>query len=594
MNLFQKITFKITLFLTLIIYCLTGSFLTGCSHQKNRDRVVFSVISDPKTFNAVLSQESPNIFGLTYEGLIAENPITGEKEPALAKSWDISEDNLKIVFTLRKNLKWSDGEPLTAEDVVFSYNDLYLNRKIPNNYRDGLRIGESGSFPIVEQIDDQTIEFTIQEPFAPFLDTAEYPILPAHILKQTIEATDARGNPLFLSTWGTDTPPHDIITNGPYKLKSYDTSQRIIFENNPYYWKQNQPYIQEVVWAIVESTDTSLLQFRSGSLDSVGVTPEYFSLLKQEESRGNFTIYNGGPAYGTTFICFNLNQGRREGKALVNPVKSRWFNNTNFRRAIAYAIDRQRMVNNIYRGLGEPQNSPISVQSPFYDPDLTGYPYDPQQAKSLLLQDNFRYNDNNELFDERGNRVQFTLITNAGNKIREALGSQIKQDLAQIGIQVDFSPIAFNVLIDKLSNSLDWDAHLLGFTGSNEPHAPNIWYPKGNLHTFNQVPQPGQKPIEGHVIATWEASIGEIYLKASQQLNRDKRKELYREAQQLVQEYLPFIYLVTPYSLSAVRDRFEGIQYSALGGAFWNIDSIKIKEKNPASQASVSLNNVIQ
>ena len=594
MKLFHKITFKITLFLTVIIFCLTGLVLIGCSNPKGSDRVVFSVISDLKTFNAVLSQESPNIFGLTYEGLITENPITGEKEPALAKSWEISQDKLKIVFTLRENLKWSDGKPLTAQDVVFSYNELYLNRKIPNNYRDGLRIGESGRFPIVEQIDDQTIAFTISEPFAPFLDTAEFPILPAHILKSTIDATDGRGNPLFLSTWGTDTPPRDIITNGPYQLKSYDTSQRIIFEKNPYYWKHNQPYIQEIVWAIVESTDTSLLQFRSGSLDSVTVTPEYFSLLKQEESRGNFTIYNGGPAYGTTFISFNLNQGRRNGKPLVNPVKSRWFNNTNFRRAIAYALDRQRMINNIYRGLGEPQNSPISVQSPFYDRDLTGYPYDPQQAKSLLLQENFRYNDNNELFDDQGNRVQFTLITNAGNKIREALGSQIKQDLAQIGIQVDFSPIAFNVLVDKLSNSLDWEAHLLGFTGSNEPHSPNIWYPNGNLHTFNQIPQPGQKPIQGHVIADWEASIAEIYLKASQALERDKRKELYREAQQLVQDYLPFTYLVTPYSLSAVRDRFEGIQYSALGGAFWNIDSIKIKEENRALHSSVSQNNVIQ
>jgi peptide/nickel transport system substrate-binding protein len=567
-----------------IFLLLFGSFsLTGCTPHADRDRAVFSVLSDPKTFNAVLSQESPNIFGLTYEGLITENPITGKKEPALAESWEVAPDKRKIIFTLRENLKWSDGKPLTADDVVFSYNELYLNPKIPNNYKDSLRIGQSKAFPTIRKLDERRIEFTIPEPFAPFLDSAELPILPAHILRETIAKTDSQGNPLFLSTWGTDTPPEKIVSNGPYKLKTYATSQRLIFEKNPYYWKKDKqgnslPSIKNIIWAIVESTDTSLLQFRSGSLDSVSISPESFSLLKQEDKRGDFTIYNGGPAYGTTFISFNLNQGKRNGKPLVDPIKSRWFNNVNFRRAIAHAIDRPRAINNIYRGLGEPQNSFISVQSPYYDKGLKGYDYNLEKAKQLLLQEGFRYNEKGELLDDRGNRVQFTLITNAGNKGREAIGSQIKQDLAKIGIKVDFSPIAFNVLVDKLSNSLDWEAHLLGFTGGNEPHAPNIWYTDGNLHTFNQKPQAGQKPLEGQVFSEWEKKIAELNVKGSQELDIQKRQQIYAEAQQLVEEYLPFIYLVTPYSLAAVRNRFEGIEYSALGGAFWNIDQIKIVE----------------
>lgn len=583
MKFFRRTAVKLAFWLVILLLLCGNGFLAGCTTNAAGDRVVFSVLSDPKTFNAVLSQESPNIFGLTYEGLIKENPITGKKEPALAESWEISPDKRKIVFTLRDNLKWSDGKPLTADDVVFSYNDLYLNPKIPNNYKDSLRIGQSGAFPRIRKLDGRRIEFTIAEPFAPFLDSAEVPILPAHILRKTVEKTDGKGNPIFLSTWGTDTPPDKIVVNGPYKLQSYVTSQRLIFEKNPYYWQKDGqgnslPYINNVIWAIVESTDTSLLQFRSGSLDSIGVTPEFYSLLKQEEKRGNFTIYNGGPAYGTTFISFNLNQGKRDGKYLVDPVKSRWFNNVNFRRAIAYALDRNRTINNIYRGLGEPQNSPISVQSPYYDKQLKAYDYNPEKAKELLIKEGFRYNEKGELLDDQGNRVQFTLITNAGNKVREAIGSQIKQDLAKIGIKVDYSPIDFNVLVDKLSNSLDWEAHLLGFTGGNEPHAPNIWYTDGNLHTFNQKPQVGQKPIVGQVFSDWEKEIAELNLKGSQELDIEKRKQIYAEAQDLVQEYLPFIYLVTPYSLAAVRNRFEGIEYSALGGAFWNIEKIKIVE----------------
>lgn len=567
--------------------------LVSCSTPIVKEQVVFSVLSDPKTFNAVLSAESPNIFGLTYEGLITENPITGKKEPTLAESWTISEDNKTIVFTLRDGLKWSDGQPLTSEDVIFSYNDLYLNPKIPNNYRDSLRIGESKAFPKIQKLDDRRIQFQITEPFAPFLDAAELPILPAHVLRETIEKKDKNGNPIFLTVWGTDTPPQDLIVNGAYKLKSYVTSQRLIFEKNPYYWKKDSqgnalPHIPEVVWAIVESTDTSLLQFRSGSLDSVGISPEYFSLLKKEEERGNFTIYNGGPAYGTSFLVFNLNQGQRKGKPLVDPIKSKWFNNLNFRQAIAYGIDRDRMINNIYRGLGAKQNSEVSVQSPFYNKNLKGYNYNPQKAKELLSQAGFQYNPKNELLDSEGNLVQFVLNTNAGNKIREAMGTQIQEDLGKLGIKVDFSPMSFNVLVDKMSNSLDWDAIILGLTGGNDPHAPNVWYVDGNLHMFNQEPQPGTQPIQGRVVSDWEKQIAALYLQGSQILQFDERRKIYDQAQVLTQKYLPFIYLVNPYALSAVRNRFCGIQFSALGGAFWNLEQLKICDQKPNQNNSGS------
>lgn len=570
---------------SIIIFTLTTLLLSSCGFNpspNNQSRLVQAILSDPKTFNAVLSQESPNIFGLTYEGLVIENPLTGEIEPALAESWTISEDKLTIIFTLKNDLKWSDGEPLTVDDVVFSYNELYLNEEIPSNARDSLRIGQSKALPIVEKVNDTQVKFTIPEPFAPFLESTGLSILPKHILAEKVTTKGGDGKPIFLSFWGVDTPPDQLVVNGAYKLKNYATSQRIIFTKNPYYWQKDEqgnslPYIEEVVWEIVESTDTSIVQFRSGGLDSIGVTPEYFSLLKREENRGDFTIFNGGAAYGLTFISFNLNQGLRDGKPLVDPIKSKWFNNINFRRSIAHSINRERMINNIYRGLGEVQNSPISVQSPFYDPTVISYDYNPELAKELLLKEGFKYNEEGILLDAENNQVRFTLLTNAGNRIRESLGSQIKQDLSQIGITVDFTPIAFNVLVDKLSNSLDWDAHIIGFTGGNEPNGgANLWFPDGNLHLFNQKPQPGRPPIQGRIIADWEAKIGNLYIEGARELGIEKRKKIYSETQQLAQEYLPLIYLVNPYSLSAVRNRIEGVEYSALGGAFWNMERLKI------------------
>ncbi len=555
-------------------------------------------LSDPKTFNYPFNQEFPHVFLFTAEGLTTLNGITGKIEPALAESWEISDDEKRIVFTLREGLKWSDGEPLTADDVIFTYQDVIFNKQIPTDWKDFLKIGVSGAFPKVRKIDNRRVEFILPEPFAPFLSTTtgastnSMAILPKHSLIKSINSKDAKGNPLFLSVWGTDTDPSKIIVNGPYKIESYIPSQRIIFRRNPYYWRKDSqgkqlPYIERIVWQIIESTDTAILQFRSGGLDAVTVSPENFSLLKREEKRGKFTIYNGGPVFSKTFISFNLNKGRRQnGQPVVNPIKSRWFNNLAFRQAVAYAIDRQTMLNNIFRGIGVLQNSPIDIQNPYYLPPEKGlkvYDYNPEKARKLLLDAGFKYNEKKQLVDADGNRVRFTLITNAENKTRVAMGAQIKHDLSKIGIQVDFNPIAFNTLTDKLSNTLDWECYLLGFvSGGVEPNdGANVWLPEGGLHAFNQKPQVGQEPLIGWEVADWEAEIGRLYVKGAQELDEAKRREIYNQTQRLAQEYLPMIHLINPLSLAAVRDRIENVKFSALGsqgGTLWNKYELKVTE----------------
>ena len=566
--------------------------LTACNpstmvaNPEQPPQLVDVILSDPKTFNFVIAtdQTSSQVAGMILDGLITQNPNTAEFEPALAESWEISEDNLEITYTLRPNLKWSDGKPLTADDVVFTYNKLYLNPEIPTGMRDILRIGESGAFPEVTKLNERQVKFTVPEPFAPFFAVTGASIYPAHILSKTVEEKDKDGNLKFLSTWSVDTPPEQIPASGAYKIESYTTAQRIIFTANSNYWKkdvvdEDLPYIKRVVWEIVESTDTFLTQFRSGSLNSVEVKPEYFSLLKQEEEKGNFTIYNGGEDYSTSYLAFNLNTGKRNGKPVVNPIKSSWFNNLKFRQAVAYAINRQKMVTNIYRGLGEPQNSFVAVQSPFYNEDLEGYEYNPAKAKQLLIEAGFEYNQRGQLFDAEGNRVKFTLNTNTGNEIREAMGNQVEEDLEAIGMDINFKTINFNVLVGRFRGSLAWEAIILGFTGGNEPNSgANVWLPDGNSHIFN-IAQPAEgKPLEGRIVRDWEEEIARLFIEAAKELDEEKRKAIYAEAQELVAEKVPFIYLVNPYSMSAVRNNIEGIEYSAYGGAFWNLDELKITE----------------
>lgn len=582
----------------LLLLALTSTItLTSCNPSQFKTQaaqvpqLVFTTPSGPSTFNLVLNQSAFSVFGYLYEGLITENfSQQGKLEPALAESWEISEDKKRIVFTLRDNLKWSDGQPLTVDDVIFTYQDVYLNPKIQTDLKDILKIGISRAFPTVQKLDERRIEFTVPEPFAPFLRTVGgLPILPAHVLRETVQATDAKGNPKFLSTWDTSTDPTEIIGNGPYKMESYTPNQRVIFRRNPYYWRKDaqgnpQPYVERIILQVIENTDNQLVSFRSGQLDDLDVSPNAFPLLKREAKRAKFTIYNGGPESTTLFVGFNLNKARNfKNQPFVDPIKSRWFNTLAFRQAVAYAIDRQTMITNIYRGLADIQNSTIPVQSPYYlspQQGLKVYDYNPEKAKQVLLGAGFKYNSQGQLLDAQGNRVRFSMLVKAEDVPRVNMAVQIQQDLAKIGIQADMQAIAFNVAIEKLQ-SRNWECYVGGFGGGGvEPNSgANIWSSKGRLHQFNQSPQPGEPPIKGWEVSDWEKEIDQLFMEGARELDETKRKAIYARFQQIAQEQLPFIYLVNKLSFEAVRDRVQNLKFSALGGAFWNLYELKVVEK---------------
>ncbi len=592
------------------VWLCLALLLVGCGRSLSHpNQLILTTLNEPKTFNYALVQEFPNVGLFTYEGLTRENGITGEIEPALAESWQISSDHRLITFKLRPELRWSDGQPITADDVVFTYDQIIFNPKIPTDASDSLRIGPERQFPQVKKLDQQRVEFTFPQPFAPFLRTTSGPptdvvILPKHKLEQAVNTIGTDGNPQFISTWGADTNPTEIVVNGPYQIASYLAGQRMVFERNPYYWRKadpeqtdsqkspnpdpgkSLPYIDRIIWQIVESPDTQLLNFRSGDLDVLGdvrpLRPEYFSLLKQESAKRNLRVLNAGPWSGTTFLSFNLNRGKNaKGQPLVDPVKSAWFNSLDFRQAIALAINRQQMVNSIFRGLGVIQNSPVSVQSPYFAAQgLPVYSYDPDRAKQLLLKAGFYYSPEDKLLDSEGHQVKFNLLTNSENKLRVAMGGQIKQDLKAIGIQVDFNPIAFNTLVDKLTVSRDWDAHMIGFTGGVDPYSgANLWLSSGGSHNFNLGSQPGQPPIQDWQASAWERQIDRLLQAGAQEFDEAKRKQIYTDFQQVVQAQLPVIYLVNEMALIAVSDRLTGLKYSGLPSwGLWNIAELKLAE----------------
>ncbi|MGK7903716.1 MAG: ABC transporter substrate-binding protein [Hormoscilla sp.] len=517
---------------------------------------------------------------------MAENGITAELEPALAESWVFGDDRgRRITFTLRPGLKWSDGEPLTADDVVFTFKEIYLNPKIPTVYRDFLRIGST--FPTVRKLDDRRVEFILPEPFAPFVRyMTKMAIMPAHALQDSVRSLDSQGKPQFIYMWGTSTDPKNIISNGPYRLVSYRPGERVVLERNPYYWQKDDrgnpmPYIDRLVIQIISSTDNQLIKFRSGSLDSINVNPEAFRLLKRESKRGKYTIYNGGPSIGFRVLSFNLNRGRNtDGEPLVDPIKSRWFNNLAFRQAVAYAIDRERMKNNIYRGLSEVQISPIPVQSPYYLEELKLYNYDPQKAKKLLRQAGFQYNGQQQLLDWDGNQVQFTMMVGSGDNMMIDTAVQIKENLDHIGIKVDLQVLNLNLVLRSLLATRKWESVAISFGAFGadvEPHLlSSLWSSGGPFHAFNLGPQPGQPPISGWLVSDWEREIDSLFAAGAAELDENKRQQIYGRFQQIVAEQLPVFFLVNQLYMQAVRDRVQNIKFSANGGPFWNIEELSI------------------
>lgn len=587
--------------LKIMMAIFLGSILlltSGCSLNDFRteaasvSQLVFASPSNPTTFNPPLNDSlfSRVVFSLIFDSLIVENGETAELEPALAESWEISEDNQTVTFTLRPDLKWADGEPFTVDDIVFTYNDIYYNEEIPTGIRDILRIGESGQFPTVTKISDRQVQFRTPEPFAPFLRyVGGITILPKHILERSTQVRASDGKLLYLAKWGTDTDPREIIGNGPYRMTGYSPSQRIVFERNPNYWRrdtegQPQPYIERIIVQIIPSDDTSLITFLSGNIDNIEVKPEQFRLVKLREDEGNYTIYNAGPAAESRNVSFNLNKASTEdGEPLVDPVKSRWFNTLAFRQAVAYAVNRQAMLDSTYQGLGAVQHSPIWIESPFYlspEEGLKTYNYDPEKAKELLTSAGFQYNSLGQLEDWDGNRVRFTILVKAEEKTRVDAAVQIQQDLANIGIQGDLQVLSFNTILQKLLTR-QWECYVGGFGGGGiDPHSSfNIWNSHGSLHQFNQGPLPGTPDIQGWEVSDWEREIDRLFLAGATTLDESKRKEIYAEFQQIAAQQVPFLYLINSLSLDAVSNNVTNIRFTPYGGAFWNLYELKVEAK---------------
>lgn len=535
--------------------------------------LVASTIGEgPKTFNPFNSKDniSSTMSETMYDGLLSTHPLTGQPVARLAKDFTVNGNTYLI--HLRKGVKWSDGKPITADDVIFTWNDIIFAGYGNTSTRDSIII--DGKLPTVRKIDDYTVEFKTPEPFAPFIRMLSTPIAPKHVFEPAVK----KGKEYFETFLSTNTNPKDFVTSGAFRLKEYVPAQRVVFERNPNYYiinKNNEklPYLDKLVYLIVGDINNEVLKFEGGELDVIGLQGANVARFKELEKHSNFKIYNLGPDTGTMFLTFNLNNRKnKDGKFNVDIKKQLWFQDKNFRQAVDYALDRKNMVLNIANGLGAPLFTAESLNSIFLNKSLPAYERDLEKSKELLKKSGFKWDKKGHLLDKFGNHVEIDLFTNAGNTEREAIGVMVKQDLEDLGMKINFKPIEFNSLVNKLLNSLDWDMVIMGLTGSPlEPNGgKNVWMSNGTLHMFNKRPENYTKDDRYE----WEKRIDYLYTQGALATNFEGRKKFYDEYQAIAYDEKPFVYIYSPLRISAIRNKFKNVYPTPLGGVTYNIEEI--------------------
>lgn len=541
--------------------------------------LVSSTIGEgPKTFNPFNCKDniSALMSGIMYDGLLSSDPMTGQPTPKLAKSFSISSDGTTYTIKLRHGIKWSDGKPITADDVVFTWNDIIFTGLGDTSTRDSIVI--DNKLPTVRKIDNYTVEFITPKPFAPFVRMLSTPIAPKHIFMPAVK----KGNTYFDSFLSTNTKPKDFVVSGAFKLKEYVPAQRVVFERNPNYYEintkqQKLPYLDKLVYLIVGDLNNEVLKFEAKELDVISLQGSKVARYKSLEPHSDFKLYNLGPDTGTMYLSMNLNNRKdNKGKYYVNTDKQTWFQDLNFRTAVDYAIDRKNMVLNIANGIGAPLFTPESLNSIYLNKNLKPYDKNLDKSKELLKKSGFYLDKKGKLFDKHGHRVEFDLYTNAGNTEREAIGVMVKQDLEDLGMKVNFKPIEFNSLVNKLVSTYDWDMVIMGLTGSPlEPNGgKNVWLSDGRLHMFNQ-----RNPQEGKAkILPWEKELDYLYTQGALATKFEDRKKYYDKYQEIVYKEKPMIYIYSPIRIVALRNKFKNIYPSSLGGITHNIEEIYIGE----------------
>ena len=532
-------------------------------------RLVVALRAEPRTLNPSVATDAPSreVVGRMVGDLIHINRRTQVTEPALASAWTRSDDGRVYTLTLRKGVRFSDGDPFDADDVVFTFK-VMLDERLASPNRDLLIVGGK---PIeVKKVDPYTVRVTLAEPYAAaerIFDSIA--ILPRHLLER------AYADGTLKDAWTPQTAAASIAGLGPYRLKEYVAGQRLVLERNPHYWKvdsakQRLPYIDELLFLFTGNEDAQVIRFQSGESDVLGrAGADNFNLLSKDRNARRYQLADLGPSLEYNFLFFNLND--LSGKNLPQvAARQRWFTDLNFRRAVSRAIDREGIARLVFRGRGVPLWGNVSPGNRLWQ--NTSLPHPPRsvaEARAMLKAGGYSWRADGALLDRQAQRVEFTIATSATSAQRTEMATLIQADLKELGIDVRVVPIEFRALLERVFESLDYDASVFGLGGGDaDPNGEmNVWMSGGDNHLWHLKQKTPATP--------WEAEIDRLMRQQLVTLDARERKRLYDRVQTIIAENLPLIFLATPNVLVGARADLANFQPSVLDPyTLWNVEQL--------------------
>jgi peptide/nickel transport system substrate-binding protein len=528
--------------------------------------------AEPKTLNPVIATDaiSREVIGRLSADLIEINRATQKTEPALAKSWKTSPDGRTFTLQLRKGIRFSDGHPFDADDVIFSF-AVYMDEAVDSPQRDLLII--DGKPMTVTKVDPYTVRFTLPRPYAAAERIFDgLAILPKHLLEKPYR--DGK----FAQAWSLNTQPAEIAGLGPFRLKEYVPGQRILLERNPYYWKVDRenhrlPYLNQMSFLFVGTEDAQVLRFEAGDTDVISrLSSENYNLLVREEPRAGSQLADLGPSLEYNFVVFNQNDlsGKRLDAVACRQV---WFRDLRFRQAINAAVDRDGIVRLVYGTRGTPLWGNVGPGNKLWINQAIPHPQRSlETARQMLKSAGFSWNKSGQLLDASGVAVEFTIVASSSNAQRLKIATLLQDDLAHLGMQVHVVPLEFRAVIDRVFQSFDYDAAIMGLGGGDADPNPemNVWMSNGTSHLWSL----GEK----QPATSWEREIDQLMQQQMVTLDYAKRKHLYDRVQQLISENLPFIFLATPNILAGADARVGNFQPAVLDPyTLWNADELYIR-----------------
>ncbi|HUJ32336.1 MAG TPA: ABC transporter substrate-binding protein [Candidatus Acidoferrum sp.] len=535
-------------------------------------RLVVALRSEPKTLNSVVAADtsSRDVIRCLTADLIHINRESEKTEPALAKTWSVSRDGRQYTLHLRRGLQFSDGQPFTADDVVFSF-QVYLDEKIHSPQRDLLIVG--GKPIAATKIDDATVRFDLAEPYAAaerIFDSLA--ILPKHLLESAYQS----GN--FSQAWGVGAAPTQLAGLGPFRLKEYVPGERMVLERNPYYWKEDRenhrlPYLDELVFLFVPSEDAQVIRFESGDTDVLSrFSAQNFSVLAKQQQEKSYRLFDLGPGLEYNFLFFNLND--LASKNLPDIAKKQaWFQDVRFRQAVSEAIDREGIVRLVYSGRATPLWGHVTPGNKLWMDAKVSHPARSLvQSRQLLASAGFTWKSDGSLVDAGGNAVDFSILASASNAQRVKMATIIQDDLSQLGMNVHVVTLDFGAMVDRLMKSYDYEAALMGLAGGDADPTPemNVWLSNGSTHLWHLN--------EAKPATPWEADIDRLMEKQLVTLNYAARRKLYDRVQEIVAEDLPVICLASPNILVGAKDRVGNFEPATLDPyALWNVEQLYVR-----------------